>query len=188
MSKSKLDLITKEELLSYINSSSSFEELCHKIGYKQINPDLQARIIKLCEIFSLDTSLIEGYALQKPDKTCSVCQKTKPITEFYSRRNVCKECVCQEEREKYSQKMIQLNKYKKELSCAKCNDNRFYLLDFHHIDPTQKDYTISDNSRAKMETILEEINKCIPLCANCHREFHYLNRENGISLETYLGS
>ena len=39
---------------------------------------------------------------------------------------------------------------------------------------------------SSLQDALVEINKCIPLCANCHREFHYLNRETGITLEEYL--
>ena len=36
------------------------------------------------------------------------------------------------------------------------------------------------------EILLNEINKCISLCANCHREFHYLNSLNNLKLEDYL--
>ena len=68
----------------------------------------------------------------------------------------------------------------------KCGCNKFYLIDFHHINPSEKEYNISDNSHAKFETLLKEIEKCIPLCSNCHREFHYLNEHNGITLEQYL--
>ena len=77
-------------------------------------------------------------------------------------------------------------KNKKEHPCVKCGCNKFYLIDFHHTNPKEKDYAISDNPNASIETILKEIEKCVPLCANCHREFHYLERESGITLEQYL--
>lgn len=39
---------------------------------------------------------------------------------------------------------------------------------------------------SSLQDALIEIDKCIPLCANCHREFHYLNTTNNLSLEEYL--
>lgn len=58
--------------------------------------------------------------------------------------------------------------------CAKCGEDRFYILDFHHIDPSTKCFTIGDSYRGDTNKVKEEIKKCICLCANCHREFHYL--------------
>lgn len=57
--------------------------------------------------------------------------------------------------------------------CAKCGENRFYLIDFHHINPSTKYFTIGDSYRCSDEKIKKEIAKCVCLCANCHREFHY---------------
>ena len=59
--------------------------------------------------------------------------------------------------------------------CVKCGYNKnISALEFHHIDETIKAFaidrrTLSNNS---METILKEAEKCILLCANCHREHH----------------
>ena len=59
---------------------------------------------------------------------------------------------------------------RKDKICIKCGETRYYLFDFHHRNPEEKDYSISDHSRAKLETIKAEIDKCDVLCANCHRE------------------
>ena len=60
---------------------------------------------------------------------------------------------------------------------GKCNDCQHeYPLscyDFHHIDPTQKDVNPSVVLSRKYETFLTEINKCVLLCANCHRIRHF---------------
>jgi predicted HNH restriction endonuclease len=33
----------------------------------------------------------------------------------------------------------------------------------------------------------EELKKCIPLCSNCHRDFHFLEKKTGISIKsTYI--
>ena len=89
-----------------------------------------------------------------------------------------KECQKNKEKNKYQDKVNQINEYKKTLCCKKCGEKRFYLFDFHHRNPEEKDYTISDHSRANFETIKAEIEKCDVLCANCHREWHYLSVHN----------
>jgi hypothetical protein len=59
-------------------------------------------------------------------------------------------------------------------SCEVCNYNRcINALEFHHLDPTKKDFGISAKGYARSwEKVKHEIEKCILLCANCHREFH----------------
>ena len=47
--------------------------------------------------------------------------------------------------------------------------------DFHHLDPSQKDFTISDcntNGARSWPQLRDEIKKCALLCANCHRLYH----------------
>jgi hypothetical protein len=71
--------------------------------------------------------------------------------------------------------------FKERSSCEICGYDRCKSsLDFHHTDPSQKEYSISDftvkafNERNR-EKALNEIKKCIVLCANCHRELHALD-------------
>jgi len=46
-------------------------------------------------------------------------------------------------------------------------------LDFHHLDPKQKEFGISVRGLTRSwEKIRKEIDKCILVCANCHREIH----------------
>lgn len=64
--------------------------------------------------------------------------------------------------------------YKKTLKCQNCPENHPYCLEFHH-NNDDKDLSVSQliaNGYGK-PTILKEINKCIVLCANCHRKLHY---------------
>lgn len=60
--------------------------------------------------------------------------------------------------------------------CEVCGYNRcIEALDFHHLDPTKKEYGITnliERPRSWSETIVPELRKCVLLCANCHREVH----------------
>ena len=78
----------------------------------------------------------------------------------------------------YVGKVNAINKYKSSKGCKKCGEKRFYVLDFHHPDPRQKEFNISDKIRNKFEDLMSEIEKCDVLCANCHREWHYLETSN----------
>lgn len=50
----------------------------------------------------------------------------------------------------------------------KCNRS----LDFHHMDPSKKDFTISKYKNKKIENLKSELDKCILVCSNCHGEIH----------------
>src|SRR5271154_6759030 len=59
----------------------------------------------------------------------------------------------------------------KGISCSKCSESNLACLDFHHIDPSLKEGSISVmlNEFRSKESILLEIKKCMVVCANCHR-------------------
>ena len=69
--------------------------------------------------------------------------------------------------------------YKKSLSCVKCGASHPAIIDFHHIDkhdPTkQKVHKLVQCGR--YAAAYEEIEKCLILCANCHRIHHWDERE-----------
>ena len=52
----------------------------------------------------------------------------------------------------------------------KCNE----ALEFHHIEPSEKDFSLSAirANPKNWDSIKKELEKCILLCANCHREVH----------------
>jgi transposase len=56
--------------------------------------------------------------------------------------------------------------------CARCGYDRCIgALQFHHIDPRSKSFTISSNGATRsLERAREEARKCVLLCANCHAE------------------
>lgn len=127
-------------------------------------------------------------------KICSKCGEEKPLTEYHKNgfdsygnqkyRGYCKNCANNIEKERYRKK----KQYTESLKgfCLKCGESRPYVLDFHHKDKAEKDFTIGKIKKDSLKILKEEIDKCVVLCSNCHREFHHLEREYGITLEDYL--
>ena len=58
--------------------------------------------------------------------------------------------------------------------CCVCGYDKYIgALDFHHINPNTKDFNISANtSYQNLEILKKEVDKCILVCSNCHREIH----------------
>ena len=58
--------------------------------------------------------------------------------------------------------------------CQVCGyDKCIEALEFHHLDPRQKDFGISYKGYTRSwARVKEEVDKCALLCANCHREVH----------------
>jgi predicted HNH restriction endonuclease len=59
-------------------------------------------------------------------------------------------------------------------ACNMCGyDTHQSALEFHHINPANKIFSISNKRRVLLtEEVLNEADKCILLCANCHRHVH----------------
>jgi len=122
---------------------------------------------------------IEGQALGGETRKCPKCQMEKPESEFYDRRNkkgksvYCKPCSnlqVTERQQEFKKKCVE---YKKG-SCSCCGYKNYVgALEFHHSDPTKKDFSLSQVKLLSFnDKIREELDKCILLCANCHRELH----------------
>ena len=55
--------------------------------------------------------------------------------------------------------------------CSRCGYNKcISALHFHHIDPASKEFGISDGVTRAWNRVVEELRKCVLLCANCHAE------------------
>jgi hypothetical protein len=132
-------------------------------------------------------------------KTCCICKKDLPATsEFFAQRkdrknrtlqSSCRVCHkeyrkihYQKNKKKYIKKAKEYNKkvanwyddFKSNLICSKCDEKRWWVLDFHHADPDQKEYSIAKlKNNGSKPKLLKEISKCIILCSNCHRDLHY---------------
>ena len=108
---------------------------------------------------------------------CKECQR-KYFKEYY-KKNKKKQIKRVQKRKK--QIVEWFREYKKTLFCENCGDTRWYVLDFHHKNGTKKnkDYLLSKLMYLGLskETLIKKTQECKVLCSNCHREFHYLQRD-----------
>ena len=92
-------------------------------------------------------------------------------TKFYGKmKTTCKPCQA-----KIQYATTKANRVKaieaKGGKCEHCGYDRYSgALEFHHLDPTQKDPT--GLRKHNFEALMKEVDKCILLCSNCHREEH----------------
>lgn len=58
--------------------------------------------------------------------------------------------------------------------CQLCGYNRCSeAMEFHHLNSSGKDFGISERGYTRgWKRVKEELDKCVMLCANCHREVH----------------
>ena len=123
-------------------------------------------------------------------KGCKLCNKEFETSQYGGKRIYCFECSPQGSSNSITllrrkAKMIGLERLGGQ--CKKCGENRFYLLDFHHRNPEEKEGELSDFSKGyNLDKFFEELQKCDLLCANCHREFHYLYTLQNLSYQDYL--
>lgn len=128
-------------------------------------------------------------------KTCSRCKIEKGVVEFHKSSRMkdglqssCKKCMAEsytrsrqaklEHYQAVQKKRTHLNtekfqEWKRQQQCACCSETETCCLDLHHLDPNEKEVTVSNVIRYwSWERLKTEINKCIVVCSNCHRKIH----------------
>lgn len=124
---------------------------------------------------------------------CNKCGIDKDETEFVfknktkgKRHTICKECQKQYklkyyydnkqshyERNNITRAKIAevIDNYKENHPCILCGESSKECLDFHHLH--DKDVEVSKlRTFGSIRRVIEEIDKCVVLCANCHRKVH----------------
>jgi len=128
-------------------------------------------------------------------KICSRCKETKEVSQFCKMTKsrdgyqpACKFCMADSWRRSRNNKLdhykkvqkaredrwvVRFNQWKTTQSCLICKEDHIECLDFHHLDPAVKDGDVSDMVRnVGWNTLMNEVQKCVVLCANCHRKYH----------------
>ena len=77
------------------------------------------------------------------------------------------------------QRQRDFTEMKRRLVCERCGCAKWRILEFHHRNPKEKTFTISNRvTSVTLEELAKEIDKCEVLCPNCHREEHVGIRES----------
>lgn len=115
---------------------------------------------------------VEKEAKIMPEKNCLICGKAfRPKTAAANQRACCYDCMPDGQQLRRGDFLAKI-KETRGGACIKCGYNRcMKALEFHHVDPSLKNFTIS-NDHFKLKDAVEESKKCILICSNCHKEFH----------------
>jgi hypothetical protein len=73
-------------------------------------------------------------------------------------------------------KRIEWHKFKALFKCTNCGFSHPAAIDFHHVDRENHRSVNVLARNGNYRGAMEEIKKCIALCANCHRIHHYEER------------
>lgn len=125
------------------------------------------------------------YHLKNREKKCRVTKEWRVARDSEQReKDLAYNCKYNKEhasekaahnRNRMERRKAWILEYKKTHSC-KCGESHPACIDFHHRNPKDKKFEISDNTKGRsLKTLKEEVAKCIVLCANCHRKLHWGN-------------
>ena len=109
-----------------------------------------------------------------PKHSCRVCGETDPSKFYKTYVYICGKCQNEKTKKSLANVKSEMIKYKGS-KCQICGyDKCDSALEFHHIDPKQKDSSITNmiQTRVELNILIKEVDKCILICANCHRELH----------------
>lgn len=99
--------------------------------------------------------------IENKDQPCIICNKSK-------KRSKGRRCVsCETKVRRYATKKAAVLLLGGK--CSSCGwDKDIAAMQFHHLDPKTKSFSVGLVANKSWAIIVEELKKCILLCANCH--------------------
>lgn len=98
-------------------------------------------------------------------------------------KKICKKCdndSFKKTRRNYKKKLVEYKGGK----CEICGyDKCISALEFHHLNPEEKEFEISNSKIYNFDKMKKEADKCILVCSNCHREIHHRIEEEKLREE-----
>ena len=103
---------------------------------------------------------------------CRTCNIEGEDYFYKSKKYFCKSCWNKRTTKTGKDKIVLL-KLERGAACERCGyDKCQEALQWHHLDPSVKEFSIAVRKGLNYQTLKEEISKCQLLCANCHAEVH----------------
>ena len=109
-------------------------------------------------------------------QTCSKCQISLSEETGYKKgkrfQSLCRTCFNTYCMDRWIRRKKDAILYKGG-KCSRCGYDKFYgALEFHHKEPKEKDLDWKKLRLRSWDAITKELDKCVCVCANCHREVH----------------
>ena len=116
--------------------------------------------------------LWEHWLLQNIDKFyCSQCKSVHSISNKVVKKYLCKQCDIYNVQSRKEIKQLLIYKYLiTSKGCVDCGEKDPICLDFDHRNPEEKSFSISEGYFKSEQELIEEVEKCDIVCANCHRK------------------
>lgn len=160
-------IVDKNKLLDLYNQDKTTKEISE---YFQIGRSTVLKYLKQLGLKS--KSKVGSNNTRQRKYICKHCgetDKNKFVDWCYT---LCKSCNNIRSSKYVVQRKLDCIKYKGG-KCSICGYNKYYgALEFHHLDPNIKENGKQAITNIKKEFLYEELDKCVLLCSNCHREVH----------------
>jgi hypothetical protein len=128
------------------------------------------------------------FSLTSECKTCGKCKTRKsPYCEAcararanersrsaYAKKIAGKQAKKQKRKEKRKTIFAFLRDFKKKHPCVRCGISDYRCLTFHHVGKKTFELSCAADRNVSLRQVINEIAKCIVLCANCHTIEHFV--------------
>jgi len=169
--------MNKEMLENEINNGLSLREIAEKINKSLTTVRYWVKKYKISHNYRSFKQI--GKIEYDEYRYCPKCEKNCLTTNFYKRRDkknsstYCIKCTNSHTLERVQNLKMQMVEYKGGC-CQICGYDKYQgALEFHHLDPSKKDFNLSKLKVRKFgELVKNELDKCVMICSNCHREVH----------------
>ncbi len=179
----------KDEILKLRNDGKNYNEICEilncskgTVSYHCNNNNIGGNYVskKREKLNSLEISELNLYYQEHTIDECIVKFDISKSTVIKYTQNKFRKLNDEELKirnyinvKSYRQKLKEKSIEYKGGSCERCGYDRCNsALEFHHLDPKEKDFGIGSYNVLSWEKIKKELDKCMMVCANCHREIH----------------